>query len=384
MTRAHARAWFHAIVLVIGVVGLAFLLRHVGWEQTKELVRKIGVWFAVIAVIDLLGVMADAFGVHGFLRSHAKIGFWQVFGAQASGLAINRLTPGNSLGEPVKVTLLSRHVPTKDAISAIVMFNLTTAYIGIALIVIGVPLTALMLDLPHRIAVLVWIGMAVLLTGAIVLTIVLRRGAIGTLIDGIASLEVISKARAKKWRDQVADIDKRLRDLGGARASGMRRGLAGVLISRAFNSAGTIAVLYAADIPMTTSLVVATLSVGILVTWMSNIVPLGVGIADGTNYVLYGLLGASPEAGLVFTMVTRLRTIVLAMLGLCVMGIVYALDGAKPQGGQKRPKPGRTKRTRKRKPARSQARALARDLIQGRACPSPQFIPSPVIRRSAP
>ena len=52
-------------------------------------------------------------------------------------------------------------------------------------------------------------------------------------------------------------------------------------------------------------LVVAMLSVGILISWLSNVLPLGLGLADGTNYALYGLLGASPEAGLVFTMTAR-------------------------------------------------------------------------------
>ena len=67
------------------------------------------------------------------------------------------------------------------------------------------------------------------------------------------------------------------------------------------------------------------LSVGILISWLSNVLPLGLGLADGTNYALYGLLGASPEAGLVFTMVNRLRTVVLAVMGLAIMAIANAM-----------------------------------------------------------
>ena len=61
---------------------------------------------------------------------------------------------------------------------------------------------------------------------------------------------------------------------------------------------------------------------------MSNIVPLGLGIADGTNYALYGVLGASPAAGLVFTMINRVRTCVLAVMGLAVLAIANALRRA--------------------------------------------------------
>jgi uncharacterized membrane protein YbhN (UPF0104 family) len=68
------------------------------------------------------------------------------------------------------------------------------------------------------------------------------------------------------------------------------------------------------------------LSVGILITWVSNVIPLGLGIADGSTYALYGVLGASPDAGLVFSMVNRLRTCVLAVVGLAVMAIANATE----------------------------------------------------------
>ena len=122
--------------------------------------------------------------------------------------------------------------------------------------------------------------------------------------------------------------------LGAARTSGIGRGLLGAFGSRVFNGAGTIAVLYAAHIPMTPSLVGASLSVGILITWFSQIIPFGLGIADGSNYALYGLLGASPASGLVFTMINRVRTAVLAMMGLAIMAIANTVDrasGAKDQ-----------------------------------------------------
>jgi len=81
--------------------------------------------------------------------------------------------------------------------------------------------------------------------------------------------------------------------------------------------------LHAAGIPLTAPLVIATCSVGILITWLSNVIPLGLGIADTGNYVLYGLLGAGPASGLDFTMVNRARTCVLAAMGLTVMLVAH-------------------------------------------------------------
>jgi uncharacterized protein (TIRG00374 family) len=323
--RYRASTVFNAVVLVIGAVALAIVIDHLGWSGIRHAVLGVGVWFAVIAAIDVISALFDAFAIHGFLRPTARVSYWRVYAAQLSGMAINRLTPGNTLGEPVKVTMLVREVPVDAAVSAIVMFNLTTMYVGIAAIVLGVPLTALLLDLPERVSLLVWIGMGVLVAFALAVLVLVRRGAVATIVDALVAIRVISTERGARWKAKVTSIDARLRGIGDVRHSGLARGLAGVLGSRVLNWCGTIVVLHAADIPLTAPLVVASLSVGILITWMSNVIPLGLGIADGTNYVLYGLLGASPDAGLLFTMVNRLRTVVLALIGLTVMTIANAI-----------------------------------------------------------
>ncbi len=325
MGRFRPSTIINAIALAVGVVAFAIVAWHLGWTAMRDVVATTGAWFVVIALIDLVSALFDAFSIHGFLRPKLKVDYWRVYAAQLSGMAINRLTPGNSLGEPVKVTMLVRTVPVDAAVSAIVMFNLTTMYVGIASIVIGVPLTALLLDLPHDVGVIVWVGLGVLLGFAVAVAILVRRGAVGTLIDGLAGLRIISRERGERWRAKIIDIDTRLRSVGDTRSSGIVRGLAGVLGSRVINWVGTVVVLYAADIPMTAPLVIASLSVGILVTWMSNVIPLGLGLADGTNYVLYGLLGAAPVAGLLFTLLNRLRTVVLALLGLIAMLIANTL-----------------------------------------------------------
>jgi hypothetical protein len=318
-----ARA-FNLIVLAVGAIALALFVNELGWERMVDAIADAGWWFAVMAAIDFASALCDAFAVHGFLRKQVTISYAKVFGAQISGIAINRLTPGNSLGEPVKVTMLVRYVPTDAAVAAIVMFNLSTYFVGIASIAIGVPTTALLLDLPPRIALFAWIAVAVLVVAALILAIVVKRGAIGTLIDGLGGSRVISAERATRWRARVADIDARVRSLA-KKESGIHRGLAGVIGSRLLNWLGTIVCLHAAAIQLHVPLVVAALSIGILVTWVSNVIPFGLVIADGANYMLYDLLGATAWAGLVFTNINRVRTILLATMGLVVMAIANAL-----------------------------------------------------------
>lgn len=307
---------FHAVALVIGTVALVVLLDRLGWAGLRDVLVGAGWWFAVIAAIDLVALLFDTAAICAFIRPRAPARYWRVFVAQASGVAINRLTPGNSAGEPVKVTMLLEHVPGSAAVAGIVMFNLATIGVAIAAIAVGVPITLLLLELPARLQIFVWSTTAGLVLVALLLLALARRGALGTLVDGARRIRLLSPSRAEAWRHRVADVDAQVREFG---RPGARLGIAYVFGSRVLNWAGTVAVMIAAGVPLTAPLVIANLSVGILITWISNVIPLGLGLADGTNYALYGVLGATGSHGLVFTMINRARTCVLAGMGLVVM-----------------------------------------------------------------
>jgi hypothetical protein len=305
---------FNVAVLGVGLVAFAIMLATIDWSAMAREIAHVGRWFVVNAAIDFASIGCDSFGIHGFLRVHAKdASYARVFAAEASGLAINRLTPGNTLGEPTKVTMLMQHVPQDAAISAIVLFNLTTMFVGTACLVIGVPITLLLVDLPPDITIVVWVVTAIVVAAAVALAIVVRRGAVGTLVDAIAAARLISPARRARWHDRIATIDHNLRGIRNA------RGIAGVVASRLLYWLGTIALLHAASFSVSPTLVIAVLSVGLIITWASNIIPLGIGLADGGNAALFLLLHQPPGAGVVFAMINRLRTVVLASMGLVVM-----------------------------------------------------------------
>ncbi len=321
MAISSRRRLIDVAAVAVAAAGLAWVLAELGRDGVRRAVIGTGAWFAAIAVLDLAAIGCDAFAIHGFLRAHARVGFWKVFAADASGVAINRLTPGNTLGEALKATMLARSVETAAAVSAIVLFDLATALVGIATIAIGVAVTAVLVGLPTGLEVVVAASCVALIGLAVLVLAMVRRGTLATLVDAMRRIRVISEARHAGWRIAVADIDAMVK-----RAGGLRRGLAGVAGARLLHTLGTLLVLHACGVAMTPVLVVAAVSVGAVVTSMSNIVPLGLGLSDGANYVLYGLLGATAQAGLLVAMVHRLRTCVLAGCGLVVLAISSALS----------------------------------------------------------
>jgi uncharacterized protein (TIRG00374 family) len=314
----------HVAALAVGVALAIVLVAQLG-EAGLAIIVGAARWFAAIAVIDVASAACDALAIHAFVRQREPVRYRDVLTAQLGGIAINRLTPGNSLGEPVKVSMLSRHVSGKRAIAAIVLFNLTTMYVSIAAFAIGVPLTAILLDLPASVMFAAWGALAVLGALAALAAWLVRRGAVASLIDLLVGARIISKARGERWATAIADIDQHVRELGGDTSSvGLRVGLVSLIGSRLLNYAGTIALLHASRISVDGSQLIALLTVGVIVTWIASIVPLGLGLSDGSYYVVYQLLGIPPRGALIFSMMLRVRTVVLAVIGLAVMAFANA------------------------------------------------------------
>jgi len=73
-------------------------------------------------------------------------------------------------------------------------------------------------------------------------------------------------------------------------------------------------------------LIIGVLSVGVLIQWISQIVPMGLGLADGGNYALFDLVGATGAYGVVITVLNRARSITVAILGLGAMAVLHTVN----------------------------------------------------------
>jgi uncharacterized membrane protein YbhN (UPF0104 family) len=315
------------VVLIVSVAFLGLMMHTLGLASAREVARDAGRWFPIVIGLDLLGMCSDAAAIHAFMSPEARmVSFWRVLAANTSGRAINLVTPGGALGEATKITMLVGHAPRDRVVSAIVLFDLAGFYISVAIVIIGVPITLLLVDMPRNLEIVVWLGLALLAPIVIGLGVLVHRGAIGTILDGARGIRVISRERAEKWKAKLADVDRHLRELHTDRSPGTRAGLAWMGASRVIGWLATGVVLYALGVPITATVLIGVFSVGILIGWVSSAVPLGLGIADGSNYALYDVLGASGAHGVFVTMLSRARSIVIAAIGLIVMGVVHTIN----------------------------------------------------------
>jgi uncharacterized membrane protein YbhN (UPF0104 family) len=321
--RSRAATIFNIVMMVAGGVGLWLILRNHGWTEFRTMLANVGWWFAVVLGLELASLCMDAAALHTFMRPEARmVSYWRVLAANASGRAINVLTPGGALGEPTKLTLLSTHAPKARALSSLVLFNLSIAYIAVMMMLVGVPITLLALDVPHGVKVMVGIGLAVIVPTMVALAVIIQRGMVTTFVAWMRHIRVIDRERETKWRERLVEVDRHIRELHKNRSAGTWKGFFWVIGSKIVSWASSITLVAAVGVSLSPLLVIGVLSVGILIGWVSQVVPMGLGLQDGGNYALFGILGATGPQGLLVAMLQRARSISIAILGLGAMAAI--------------------------------------------------------------
>jgi uncharacterized membrane protein YbhN (UPF0104 family) len=318
---------FNIAMLLFGVAALTWMVRELDWSEFRAVVSGIGWTYAIILALDLAAVLLDARALHTFMRPEARmVSYLRVVAAQISGRAVNVVTPFGALGEATKLTMLVSHAPRGRVLSAVVLFNLTTLYFSVAIMLLGTPITFLLIDLPRSLQVTIGIGLAVLIGLMVALGVVIQRGALSTLTSLLRRLRFISNERREEWQLRLREVDRHIRELHKNRSSGTWRGILWVIAARLVTWAATITLIGAVGAAISPQLVIGVLSVGVLITWISSIVPLGLGLADGGHYVLYELVGASGMHGTFVTMLNRGRSLGVAVVGFLVMALVHTLS----------------------------------------------------------
>lgn len=318
---------FNLVMMVIGGVFLALLLRHHGWTEFRAMLTGAGGWFALVLGLELISLCMDAAAVHAFMRPEARmIRYVRVLGAQASGRAINVLTPGGALGEPTKLMLLSQYAPQTRALSSLVMMNLAIAYIAVTLMLIGIPITLLLIEVPQPVKVMVGVGLAVIVPAMIGLTLLVRRGAVSSIVDLLRRIRIINDDRARGWREKLVDVDRHIRELQHNRSAGTWKGILWVAGSKIVSWTSSMTLIAAVGVHLSPTVVIGYLSVGLLIGWISQLVPMGLGVQDGGQYALFGILGATGPQGLMVAMLSRARGVAVAILGLVAMALIQ-IDG---------------------------------------------------------
>jgi len=176
--------------------------------------------------------------------------------------------------------------------------------------------TAFLFDIPHAGVIALLVGAAIAAGIAIGIMVLIQRGILSTLSNALAHVHIISKKRRKSWNNTLEEVDRRLR---GQDSTHARKAVVFIAISQLGQKALTYATVMAAGYMLSTGQFVALCSAGLLLGWISTIIPMGLGISEGGNVALFSIIGAPPPLGLALAMARRVNQIVFAVIGFFVL-----------------------------------------------------------------
>jgi hypothetical protein len=314
--------WITYGSLVLALAALVWTIASVGPGVLLARLMMLGGWVFVVIGIDLFVTPCDAGAIHAYLRpEQAKVGFPRVLMAQVAGRAVNVVTPLGSLGEVVKITMLMERLPQSRAVSAILLYNLVDLEISLLLIAIGSPLTVLLVDLPRSLQAALLVAGGVAAVGAVGLPIVVWRGILVKVVNAARRLRLITARRHAVWSRKMADVDEKLRDVGGARRRDRLLGVACQVASRVLSWLQTGVLIHAAGGPLSVPFLAAVITVNQVILWIATVVPLGIGVSEGGNYALFSALGEHPAIGVTVALGRRVVPLIYAAIGLVLVSV---------------------------------------------------------------
>lgn len=312
--------WASRALIVIALVAMGATIWMVGPRTILSHLQTIGWWFAAILAIEVVITMLDAAAVYSVARGKDDaVNYSHVLVAQVAGRAVNAVTPGGSLGEALKASVLTEAIPTNRAVAAVIYCNLASLIYSLLLVAVGAPLTALFLDLPQAFTIGLVVAGILAAVAAVGLAILVRRGMLSSLVGVGAKLGVISKKRQRRWKKRLDNIDERLSGTAGGHRRKVAAGF--VLCSKLLTWASMWLILAAAGYQASPGEIAAMLSAGVVLGWLGAIVPMGLGVAEGGNYALFHALGAPPTFGVALALARRVNQIIYAAVGFAVLGI---------------------------------------------------------------
>lgn len=312
--------WFTLVSIAVAIVALVLTVWSVGPRELVTQLRAIGWGFAGVLAIEAAATACDSAALHGFLGDDGRRpSYAYVLKAQIMGRAINAVTPLASLGEATKATSLMERTSSNRAIGAVIRYNLASIGMKLAVIAIGAPLCALLLDVP-RWLVYLFVGGGIaalgLLAGGAWLV---AKGMLSSGVAALRALHLISRERTNRWLAKARGIDRHLRPKAGVSFRERWTPAGWVAIARALNLAALWLVVLAAGTLIGPGTMAAISSAGPLINLLASLVPLGLGISEAGNAALFLALDEPASLGVAMVLGSRIATLAYAAIGLVLI-----------------------------------------------------------------
>ena len=328
------------VLLLVGVGALTWLVWRLGPELLLEGMRDIGWGFILTCLAHQNGLVLDSVILRIFAGAPGKkVPYLHFLRTSMSGHAINEATPFGKLGEVTKFTMLCERLPRKRAAASLVAQNICSFVVNCALIGLGAPIAFLIFDVSGTMAaVFALVSGAFVIAGAIGL-LILNRG-VGRLPFLLLRVGVgrfrLSRERVERWRKEWKSIEETWQEASRDHVA-MQTAWVCAITSRLSDVAETALILYFLGGEHILPAAVLSLGASQAVSWTLFFVPLQVGTAEGSAYLVFSAVGLTPEIGFLVEIGRKLRRVVFITLGISLLGWDSFTQFRRPAGESAKP-----------------------------------------------
>jgi uncharacterized protein (TIRG00374 family) len=309
--------------LFLGVAVLALLIWYLGPSQILDLLRRIG-WSAIpILFLGVAHHAVRAVALRACVLTPGLVRYGDALAIRLSGEAISSLTfTGPVLAEPARAWLLERRgLKLREGFAVTITETLIYAFVTAAMSIVGL-LYLVQRFAPGQVLSQIAIGVACVLAAFLVASAIsIRRRfyLIGAVMAGLLKIGVLRG----RMRLDIAAIH-RMEDIILAVLRDRPGRVAAIVVLDAVAQACLVLEVFwllralQLDTPPSYAIVIeAATKIGGVA---SLLIPMQVGTAEGTYALVFTVLGLPAAAGVALALVRRTRSLIIAGVGLAVLG----------------------------------------------------------------
>ena len=311
------------LFFVVGLILFALLIKQFGIENILNNVKKTGWWIIPItgvwAFVYLLNAWAWTLVIKSFKH---KIFFKDIFSISLSGFAINYITPVVNLGgEPYKIIALKEHLGLNSSVSSVVLYSMLHFLSSFLFWFIAIILAVISLPLTTELQIILGASFLFTLFGVWFFYSRHKNGIFNSLINLIRKLPFTAKLSEKLQlkESSLALIDNQIIELYTKQRTTFNTSLSLEVIARVVASIEFIFILRAIGIEITLVEAIYINAFSSLVLNLFFFIPMGLGIREGSLFLIMGGLNITAAIGVYIGLINRVREFFWILIGLLLI-----------------------------------------------------------------
>jgi len=313
------------VLLGAGTALLVLLLWRLGPAEILDTLARIGWYFVPILLFGAAHHATRALALNVCILQSGRLRYRDALAIRLSGEAVQTLTlTGPVLAEPTKAWLLERRGMTfKEGFAATLTEYLVYSFVSAAMAIVGLAVLLQRFTPGATISSIakVIIVVCVVFLLAAVIAIARRFYLIGTIVSALGRAGVL-RGRLRPETSAVNSVEDLLLQVLHDAPARLALVIALEIIAQALLVSELFWLLRAIHVVVPGSWVFLIEAWAKFFDFVFLLVPLQVGVLEGTYAAIFGVMGLALSGGFVLAFLRRARSLIIAAVGLAMLALL--------------------------------------------------------------